>query len=477
MIRNLKINVAYDKILIYDEFNQPLYANSNVADYDIHPWHTITHKLLPEIENDLNIEFPYYIKGNEDNILMSKLYQFSSQNLEFILDNTFQNMVKNTVEYFCERNEKFIYPIVLYNNDLFFKYETIELNELVLNSIKNKMAKLVFIQPTEGFFGMDDNEFIWLSNLSKKYSFDYDDVIVITANMKAKENQGKLIESNLISHNFTIHLYSYFEHNIWFHNGYKLNVHVKKSLSDVFNTMLNSNRTKKKNVHFLNFNRVPKLHRMILYGIFNTVDELKGKSITTLGGSPECPEDEYWKILNRMLPDDFNYNKQRILDFYEKYNSKNHAIYDEPDLENNKANVFNKEAHGRSFLNVISESLIDSTTIFFSEKTYKPILGCQPFIMCGNPHSLKNLKECGYMTFDKWWDESYDDEIDFIKRMEKIIDVLVEISKWDFEKCFQVTQEMESVLIHNFEKFISDKDIEETFDILSFNDVDNKTLI
>ena len=81
------------------------------------------------------------------------------------------------------------------------------------------------------------------------------------------------------------------------------------------------------------------------------------------------------------------------------------------------------------------------------------------------------------MTFDKWWDESYDDEIDFIKRMEKIIDVLVEISKWDFEKCFQVTQEMESVLIHNFEKFISDKDIEETFDILSFNDVDNKILI
>jgi hypothetical protein len=366
MIKNIKINVAYDKIMVYDKHNEPLYATSNVADYDIHPWHTITHKPIPEIEDELNIKFPYYLKGDESNKLMSDLYQFASQNLESILDNTYETMVKNTVQYFCERNEKYIYPIVLYNNDLFFKYETIEVNELVLNSIKNKMAKLVFIQPTEGFFGMDDEDYKWISNLCTKYSFACDDVIVVTANMKAKEHQSILINSNVIPHNFTIHTYSYFEHNIWFHHGYKLNVNVKISLSDVFNTMLDNNRTKKKNVHFLNFNRVPKIHRIILYGVFNSLDELKGKSITTLGGSPESSEDEYWKILNRMLPDDFNYNKQRILDFYEKYNSKNHAIYDEPDLENNKANVFNKEAHGRSFLNVISESLIDSTTIFFS---------------------------------------------------------------------------------------------------------------
>ena len=90
--------------------------------------------------------------------------------------------------------------------------------------------------------------------------------------------------------------------------------------------------------------------------------------------------------------------------------------------------------------------------------------------MCGNPHSLKTLKECGYKTFDKWWDESYDNETDFVKRMEMIIDVLIEISKWDLDKCFQITQEMESVLIHNFNKFISDKEINDTFDFLSFKD-------
>lgn len=53
-----------------------------------------------------------------------------------------------------------------------------------------------------------------------------------------------------------------------------------------------------------------------------------------------------------------------------------------------------------------------------TEKTYKPIMLCMPFIMVGNYHSLKCLKEDGYQTFSKWWSEDYDNIISPVKRID-----------------------------------------------------------
>jgi hypothetical protein len=79
---------------------------------------------------------------------------------------------------------------------------------------------------------------------------------------------------------------------------------------------------------------------------------------------------------------------------------------------------------------------------------------CQPFILFGNPHSLKKLKEYGFKTFDRWWDESYDDETDLDVRLAKITRVLEEIASWDFDKCQKIQIQMEKTLIHNFKKVL-----------------------
>jgi len=70
------------------------------------------------------------------------------------------------------------------------------------------------------------------------------------------------------------------------------------------------------------------------------------------------------------------------------------------------------------------------------------------------------------MTFDKWWDESYDDEFDFAIRLEKIVDVLKEISSWDMDKCYQVTQEMEEVFVNNFNVMVSDVEVRKLINLL-----------
>ena len=44
-----------------------------------------------------------------------------------------------------------------------------------------------------------------------------------------------------------------------------------------------------------------------------------------------------------------------------------------------------------------------------------------PFVMVNGHGSISKLKELGFKTFDKWWDESYDDEPNETDRLNKIL--------------------------------------------------------
>jgi len=87
----------------------------------------------------------------------------------------------------------------------------------------------------------------------------------------------------------------------------------------------------------------------------------------------------------------------------------------------------------------------------------------QPFILIGNRGSLKKLKEYGFKTFDRWWDESYDEDFHQV-RFEKIVTLLEEISTWDNVKISKTLTEMEEVLIHNFNMLTEDKSTKIFFD-------------
>jgi hypothetical protein len=64
-----------------------------------------------------------------------------------------------------------------------------------------------------------------------------------------------------------------------------------------------------------------------------------------------------------------------------------------------------------SYLNVILETHLDvdqSGGVFITEKTFKPIKNCQPFIVFGAKGTIQQLKRMGYRTFDHVIDHSYD---------------------------------------------------------------------
>ena len=62
---------------------------------------------------------------------------------------------------------------------------------------------------------------------------------------------------------------------------------------------------------------------------------------------------------------------------------------------------------------------------------------------------MKKLKEYGFKTFDRWWDESYD-ELLYKNRFEKIVELLMEISKWDNNKINQTCLITNNTVPHEY---------------------------
>lgn len=103
-----------------------------------------------------------------------------------------------------------------------------------------------------------------------------------------------------------------------------------------------------------------------------------------------------------------------------------------------------------SFVHVISETYFFSDVIHVTEKSYKPMLNKQPFIMMGVPGALAEIKRQGFKTFDQWWDESYDAETDHAKRLCMIVDLIEEICSWNDDKLLQVMTEMKNTIDFNY---------------------------
>jgi hypothetical protein len=86
---------------------------------------------------------------------------------------------------------------------------------------------------------------------------------------------------------------------------------------------------------------------------------------------------------------------------------------------------FNPMWYNDTCFSVVVESfngqrLNAETPVFLTEKIFKPIAGCQPFVVIGGSGILTYLKSQGFETFDNLFDETYDTEPDLGKKLDII---------------------------------------------------------
>lgn len=84
---------------------------------------------------------------------------------------------------------------------------------------------------------------------------------------------------------------------------------------------------------------------------------------------------------------------------------------------------FNPDWYNSTAFSIVAETTVwHNEPLFITEKTFKPISFCHPFIIFGQPGILKYLKSQGFETFENIFDESYDNEYDVNKRLNNIVD-------------------------------------------------------
>jgi hypothetical protein len=108
----------------------------------------------------------------------------------------------------------------------------------------------------------------------------------------------------------------------------------------------------------------------------------------------------------------------------------------------------------RSFCHVITETVYDDHRLHLTEKTFKPIVMQQPFLLVGSRGALAYLREYGFKTFGDLWDESYDD-LDEEHRVGAVADICRDITAWSDHRRNQAQHQVAAVVKHNHDWFYS----------------------
>jgi hypothetical protein len=309
-------------------------------------------------------------------------------------------------------NQPHIYIINVYSFSFFRDNENIGfkcVSEKYLNDIREGRSKIMLIFLYEGYSGSKGNydlEIIekWRveSNLPK------DSIYYVSGNYLIQE----LIDKKGL--NFQGRPIHYFEP--W--NRYDETEVVKfKPIDDRY--------------LFLSYNRNPRPQR-IQFLLIMLREQLFHRGWISLNN-----------LIYEPMPgdnlDDFNYLKENTP----------FVIDTRYDLFYNLAINITKEDYEKTFISIVTESLADDDTLFFSEKIWKPIMVGHPFILYGNQYSLKLLKEWGFKTFDKWIDESYDEIADRVHRAEMVVKELKKFENKSVDELTKIREEMEEICIFN----------------------------
>lgn len=371
-------------------------------------------------------------KDKKFDIKFKSLYDLKEDENNFYVINLFGS------EQFMFANEG---PQVCNLKETFSTTQTITLNPIVYEKLKNTNLKLVIITFHEGGV-MYDEFYQKLYNSIKLSNLDPKKVWYINANASNVENHDRWCIKNNIKEEDKINV----RFTNWLFGLATMNYGSKNLAWNIIS------HTEKRNFNYLILNRsVFKDHRMwvlasmdrlgllekSLYSIIFPYDrpfEYRIDNVTGFGtfATKEnydnvLPYLKKIKALGNVKLDDFPTTKRFNYDDIDPFTETFEPYYAD------------------TYLSVVTETTFNVTQI--SEKIAKPLRYRHPFIVISGPGYLKALRDMGFKTFGKYFDESYDEELDDVIRMQKIMDLLVELN--DSNKLEQIYKDAQQEIEYN----------------------------
>ena len=107
----------------------------------------------------------------------------------------------------------------------------------------------------------------------------------------------------------------------------------------------------------------------------------------------------------------------------------------------------------QGLFHIVTETVFYDSKLHLTEKIFKPIVARRPFFLVAAPGNLAYLKSYGFLTFDRWIDESYDNEQDPDQRIVKIVAEIERICQMTPDEINCMFNDMQSILDYNFNWF------------------------
>ena len=164
---------------------------------------------------------------------------------------------------------------------------------------------------------------------------------------------------------------------------------------------------------FLSLNRKKRFHRIYtIYKIFKSTFKNN-----TLISYDKLELSDYLRLGNDSMD----------LNMFEKLIESSPSILDFSDFDRNWVNENSTRLFDESMISLVSETIFETwnnTSIFFSEKTFKPMLHYHPILIFGQPEINDSLKQIGFKTYDKYFDLSFDSTQNHFDRIDSQIEQL-----------------------------------------------------
>lgn len=240
-----------------------------------------------------------------------------------------------------------------------------------------------------------------------------------------------------------------------------------KGVKDFTPDIYDANRLRKKN--YIALNRMPRPHRLKLVEKLLEHD-LIDKGYVSLG------KESGWET--RTMPI-LKQSKDEFPNLYKNLDKFPMDINIATTREN-PADIWlqDVEFFDESYFSVVTETVYftgpqnsmlgdsSSSTIFPSEKTYKPIAMLQPFILVTTPGFLSALRKCGYKTFHPYIDETYDTIEDDNERMDAIVKEIARLCSFTDDQWREWMQNIKPIVEYNKEYWFNNDDYRVTTDVL-----------
>jgi hypothetical protein len=109
----------------------------------------------------------------------------------------------------------------------------------------------------------------------------------------------------------------------------------------------------------------------------------------------------------------------------------------------------NPAAYIDTYFSVVTETIFDYPYTFRTEKIWKPMIMCHPFVVAANRGYYRDLHSAGFQTFRHLIDETFDQIDDPKDRADRIVDVVADIC---YNGAASFLEAAESVCKYNYQQ-------------------------